>query len=1347
MTKNLEPLLHFPAALRRTWATGTALVVCAVGLHAADYQFDTFTAPGGAGVFGLNHAGTSVGTIGTNGFLRDAAGSLTILTNGSLPVKAFGISSSGLVTGFFDEGGARKIFIRDTNGSYTVVAAPDASWNFPLTIDDATNLLGTYVTAGAQRGFIRTPSGAIADIAVAGATNTYAYAFNAHGTIVGSFDDTNGQHGFVQETNGTVSVLSIPGANAVFPRAINDYGVIAGIFFDDTPGAKGFIRYPHGTVVKVLAPEATWTWIFGLNNSGQIAGRIRKNGVTHAFVADLPPLPRFTFETFDVPGATETLLVDISNSGTVVGRYKDQNGLSQGLVADGTNITTVNVTGTTISFVTGINSRGELAGFYRNATNPAIQHAFVRDTNGVFMTIDGPGQNFTYGWRINDAGQMNGYCFENNPFLIRSFRRHTNGALDVFAFPGSPFGTATRGMNDAGTLAGWKWTPGIKLQGVIIHGTNFSEIFTVPGWEHTLPSDINNFGETAGTVNNGFTNAAGFFRRADGTVSIFMPPGATQVEVFGLNDSGVVVGEYIDGAGRRHGFIGRPATGLERGHTDVGLAYEEGELEFHIHSEETETEYSTDEAVLIVRSAAEQPIPDTAAFSFLGEPGYSTWILPSVENEELLFLGFGAEEIETGVFANDQVRVEVMSVEGGDFFLYSVAALGSPVVHMNSADGISASDFFMVNAGSHEDLNWAFSQPGTYRIGLRARGTLVEGSQNITSAVFYVTFEVPAAQLPQPPVPEPELVFNVVDLGTLGGPASFALDLNESRQVTGNARYTSTNSRLHGFLWSDGTMTDIGYLTNGVEFSRGYAINDAGFVVGESDNNVSKAFLWDGTNMVSIGTLGGSSAVAHDINNAGEIVGASSNGSASRPYKRSAAGVFSDLGTLLGTTNSSGRAWAINESGVVVGLSRNEANITSQATLWSGGSISNLGSLNGGTNFSQAYAINDSNVVVGSSVIGKVSPSSSTDLYRAFVWSNGVMADLGAHPWNSNYIHSEAKDVNNAGEIVGYAARIYNSPTSGGAAMLWRDGVAHDLNELVPAGSGWVFQSAEGINDRGDIVGYGSYQGQTRAFLLVRATRLVRGHTDVGVLFEDGELEIEVHSGALDEEFAPVEAVLTVPALAQTSVPTNSDYAFLGAPGAPVWVIPGVQNPKLLFLGLAAEEVAQGLFVNDELHFALKGVEGPGHFALYSIDGFGVPQVRMNSGDGITVADRRTIPASSHEDLYWAFTAPGVYRVKLQASGTLIAGNQLVETDEIDVYFEVIAASSTLAVSRINPNEMRVSLSTQEGLVYQLQSSPTLGPDAVWSDVGTTFIGTGRSKEITVPTLGGAAFFRLIRGN
>jgi probable HAF family extracellular repeat protein len=48
-------------------------------------------------------------------------------------------------------------------------------------------------------------------------------------------------------------------------------------------------------------------------------------------------------------------------------------------------------------------------------------------------------------------------------------------------------------------------------------------------------------------------------------------------------------------------------------------------------------------------------------------------------------------------------------------------------------------------------------------------------------------------------------------------------------------------------------------------------------------------------------------------------------------------------------------------------------------------------------------------------------------------------------------------------------------------------GSLQNLNQLLPAGSGWELLEATDINDAGQIVGYGRFQGRIRAFLLTPA--------------------------------------------------------------------------------------------------------------------------------------------------------------------------------------------------------------------------------------------------------------------
>lgn len=293
-----------------------------------------------------------------------------------------------------------------------------------------------------------------------------------------------------------------------------------------------------------------------------------------------------------------------------------------------------------------------------------------------------------------------------------------------------------------------------------------------------------------------------------------------------------------------------------------------------------------------------------------------------------------------------------------------------------------------------------------------------------------------------------------------------------------------------------GSMAPIPPSTSTNRYARGYAINDSGVVVGEFNNDSSRAFVYANGAMTGLTRLAGNNdnGVAHDINNAGVIVGISSNGTVSRPTKWVNNGttyVASDLGTIAGTASATGRAWSINQNGVAAGLSTSGS--TSQATLWNNGAITNLTSLGDGTRFSQAYGLNDNNVAVGASYTGQtvgqlIGTSSTTDITRAFVWDSGTITELA--PFNvytstnngpaTNY-HSVAMDVNNAGLVVGNSQRISGSPA---VATLWESGVAIDLNTLIPAGSGWNLLSAEGINDAGDITGYGTIGGVQHAFLI-----------------------------------------------------------------------------------------------------------------------------------------------------------------------------------------------------------------------------------------------------------------------
>jgi probable HAF family extracellular repeat protein len=77
---------------------------------------------------------------------------------------------------------------------------------------------------------------------------------------------------------------------------------------------------------------------------------------------------------------------------------------------------------------------------------------------------------------------------------------------------------------------------------------------------------------------------------------------------------------------------------------------------------------------------------------------------------------------------------------------------------------------------------------------------------------------------------------------------------------------------------------------------------------------------------------------------------------------------------------------------------------------------------------------------------------------------------------------SNGLGINNAGQVVGSYS---NSVTIVSHAYLYSAGQFTDLNSLIPPGSGWVLNSSAAINDAGQIVGDGTYNGQiSQAYLL-----------------------------------------------------------------------------------------------------------------------------------------------------------------------------------------------------------------------------------------------------------------------
>ncbi|WP_203744535.1 choice-of-anchor M domain-containing protein [Actinoplanes cyaneus] len=183
---------------------------------------------------------------------------------------------------------------------------------------------------------------------------------------------------------------------------------------------------------------------------------------------------------------------------------------------------------------------------------------------------------------------------------------------------------------------------------------------------------------------------------------------------------------------------------------------------------------------------------------------------------------------------------------------------------------------------------------------------------------------------------------------------------------------------------------------------------------------------------------------------------------------------------------------------------------------------------------------------------------------------------------------------------------------------------------------------------------------------------LSSGHVDVvDIEFEDGALELGVHDESVEPgvEHEPGDVVLLVKRAAKTTVPDNAAFNFLGAAGAPVWILPEIQAEKLLWPGLSTEEIESGALANDTVTLTAQKVTGPGRLAVYTEDAVGAPRILIDSGDGLP--DAVSLATGTHQHANWAFQKAGVYRLKVRATATVAATGATV-TSEPAVYTFVV---------------------------------------------------------------------------
>ena len=276
----------------------------------------------------------------------------------------------------------------------------------------------------------------------------------------------------------------------------------------------------------------------------------------------------------------------------------------------------------------------------------------------------------------------------------------------------------------------------------------------------------------------------------------------------------------------------------------------------------------------------------------------------------------------------------------------------------------------------------------------------------------------------------------ITNLGTLGGAFSFGNAMNNLGQVAGLAlnavpdpfSYLGLGTETHAFSWRGGAMQDLGTL--GGPDSWASSVNERGQVAGWAYTNstpnattgvpTQDPFLWSEGKMRDLGTLGGTLGVVgalnnsgsgRALNNGGQVIGTSNlAGDLTHHAFMWERGVLRDLGTLGGPNSE---AYWMNETGVVVGRADVPGDSGNHhAVVWKDGFIADLG-VPEGQPCSTAYSINvKGQVLIDTGVCGVGGGP-------VCLWENGTLYDLQTLvPRASGITLTAVNFINDFGEIA-----------------------------------------------------------------------------------------------------------------------------------------------------------------------------------------------------------------------------------------------------------------------------------------------------------------------------------------
>jgi probable HAF family extracellular repeat protein len=205
----------------------------------------------------------------------------------------------------------------------------------------------------------------------------------------------------------------------------------------------------------------------------------------------------YTFERVDAPNAIYTYVNSINNHGTIIGNWGNGSEHHDFIARNGEfEILEIAIEGAQSTTLADLNDREDIVGTYQDANFQT--HGFLRRANGQLTILQGPSPNAT--------------------------------------------GLQPNAINNRGDIVGnWGDANGFSHPFVYRRGS-FEDIqLSIAGASAVVPADINNRGTILGSYQTE-DGRAHFFIHENGRDTTFEEPNTNNAAVYGINDSGLIVG-------------------------------------------------------------------------------------------------------------------------------------------------------------------------------------------------------------------------------------------------------------------------------------------------------------------------------------------------------------------------------------------------------------------------------------------------------------------------------------------------------------------------------------------------------------------------------------------------------------------------------------------------------------------------------------------------------------------------------------------------------------------------------------------------------------------------------------